>query len=179
MVWAKRPGDPWIHLPWFFTEELPAGGPGGLWLQADGCCGRASWVELEVTPAGNVFLNRGWQAFARARGLVGRRTLHFKYDGAAMLYIKVFREDGRLLGCCPEDDGGDGDHPSNGDGGDGLDSELALSGGREFFSSRGTSSGQSSSDDNYSEPPRHDAWTREDDEAPHRRAPVEEEDNSD
>ena len=36
-------------------------------------------------------LTRGWQTFARARGLGGRWTLHFKYDGLATLYVRVFR----------------------------------------------------------------------------------------
>ena len=51
---------------------------------------------------GNIALARGWQTFARARGLGRRYTLHFKYDGDATLYVRVFGEDGRLIGCCPE-----------------------------------------------------------------------------
>ena len=90
LVWVERPEGTWIHFSRFFTEELPAGGPDSLWLQADGCFSKASWVEVEVTPAGNVFLNRGWQTFARTRGLRGRCTLHFKYDRAATLFVKVF-----------------------------------------------------------------------------------------
>ena len=61
-------------------------------------------MNAEVTAAGNVFLNRGWQPFARARSLHGRCTLQFRYNGAATLYVKVFGEDGRRLGCCPEGD---------------------------------------------------------------------------
>ena len=48
-------------------------------------------------------LAHGWKAFARARGLSERCTLHFKYDRLATLYVRVFGEDGRRAGCCPED----------------------------------------------------------------------------
>ena len=45
--------------------------------------------------------------FARARGLSLRCTLHFKFDGDATLYVRVFGEDGRRIECCPEDNDGD------------------------------------------------------------------------
>ena len=58
-------------------------------------------------------LTRGWQTFARVRGLGERCTLHFKYNGLATLYVRVFREDGRRVGCYSEDGsdnkGGDGE----------------------------------------------------------------------
>ena len=99
VVWSENPVGAWLQLPRFFAGELPAMGPGGLWLQVDGCCSKASWVAVEVFVAGNVALARGWQTFARARGLGRRRTLHFKYDGNATLYVRVFGEDGRRVGC--------------------------------------------------------------------------------
>lgn len=73
VVWLENPADTWLQLPRFFVGELPATGPGGLWLQADGCCSKASWVAVEVSVAGNAALARGCQTFARARGL-GRRA---------------------------------------------------------------------------------------------------------
>ena len=36
--------------------------------------------------------------FARACGLIRWCTLHFKFDGDATLYARVFGEDGRVLG---------------------------------------------------------------------------------
>ena len=42
VVWSNNPGGNWLQLPRFFIGELPAASPGGLWLQADGCCSRAS-----------------------------------------------------------------------------------------------------------------------------------------
>ena len=104
VVWSADPTSTWLQLPRFFVGELPSGAPGGLWLQADGCCSKASWASLEVSVAGNVALTRGWQMFARARGLSQRCTLHFKFDDDATLYVRVFEEDGRRAGCCPEDD---------------------------------------------------------------------------
>ena len=92
-------GQQLLQLPRFFVDELPAPGPGGLWLQADGCCSKASWVAVETSAAGNIALARGWQTFARARGLGRRCTLHFKYDGGSTLYVRVFGEDGCRAGC--------------------------------------------------------------------------------
>lgn len=59
VVWAEKPAGAWLQLPCFFAGALPAGAPGGFWVQADGCCSKASWVEAKVTDAGNVFLNAG------------------------------------------------------------------------------------------------------------------------
>ena len=86
IVWSAKPASTRLPLPRFLLGELPAGAPGGLWLKADGCCSRASWASLEA-------LARGWQTFARARGLSRRCTLHFKFDGDATLYVRVFGED--------------------------------------------------------------------------------------
>ena len=82
-MWSDNLAGNWLHLPCSFVSELPAVGQGGLWLQVDGCCSKASWVTVEVSVAGNVALAHGWQAFARMRGLSRRCTLHFKYDGVA------------------------------------------------------------------------------------------------
>ena len=71
ILWSENPADTWLHLPQFFADELPAAGPGGLWLQADGCCSKASWVATEVSVVGNTALAHGWQTFARVRGLAG------------------------------------------------------------------------------------------------------------
>ena len=68
VVWSERPTGTWLPLPRFFASELPVAGLDSLWLQADGCCSKASWVGVEVSVAGNVTLARGWQAFARTRG---------------------------------------------------------------------------------------------------------------
>ena len=60
VVWSEDPVGTWIQLPRFFAGKLPAGATSGLWVQADGCCSRASWVVVEVSVAGNVALTHGW-----------------------------------------------------------------------------------------------------------------------
>ena len=104
VVWSADQTGTWLQLPRFFIGELPAGAPGGLWLQSDGCCSRASWAALEVSTAEEAALTRGWQKFARARGLRRHCTLHLKFDDDSTLYVRVFGEDGRRAGCCPKDD---------------------------------------------------------------------------
>jgi hypothetical protein len=104
----KRPAGTRLSIPRFFSRALPTG-VDGLWLQADGCCSQASWVSAEFSASGDAYLTRGWQTFARARGLKGRSTLHFHYDGIATLLVRVFGAGGLHVGCCPEDSGDDDD----------------------------------------------------------------------
>ena len=150
-MWSAEPTSTRLPLPRFLLGELPAGAPGGLWLQADGCCSRASWASLEVSAARSLALTRGWQTFARARGLSCRCTLHFKFDGDATLYVRVFGEDGRRVGCCPEGDDR-GREPSSGD--DGEDSACVTGGAQGSPSFSGSSSGGDSSSGGRGQPPR-------------------------
>ena len=80
---------------------------------------------MEISVVRNVALTRGWQTFARARGLSRRCTLHFKFDSDATLYVRVFGEDGHRVGCCPEDNNG-GEVLGLGDGRDEGEDGLAL-----------------------------------------------------
>ena len=110
-------------------------------------------VAVEVSVTGNIALARGWQTFAPARGLGRRCTLHFKFDGDATLYVRVFGEDGRRAGCCPE--ANDGEEVFGlGDGRDEDEGEPALDGDRVSSSYGGSSSGNSSSSGGYDQPPR-------------------------
>ena len=59
IMWSENPADTWLQLLRFFAGELPATSLGGLWLQANGCCSKASWVAVEVSTAGNAVLARG------------------------------------------------------------------------------------------------------------------------
>jgi len=153
VVWSDNPAGNWLQLPLSFVGELPAAGLGGLWLQADGCCSRASWVTAEVSVSGNTAFARGWQTFACARGLGKLCTLHFRYDGDATLYVRVFGEDGHRVWCCPEESDGDeelglGDNRDEGEG------ELAPGGNRGSSSYGGSCSDDSSSSSGYDQPPR-------------------------
>ena len=151
VMWSAGPTSTRLPLPCFLLGELPAGAPGGLWLQADGCCSQASWASLEFSAAGSLALARGWQTFACAHGLRRRCTLHFKFDGDATLYVRVFGEDGRRAGCCPEDDDR-GREPSSGD--DGEDSAHMTGGAQGSQSFSGSSLGGDSSSDGRGQPPR-------------------------
>ena len=42
----------------------------------------------------------GWGEVARACWPKGALAIHFKYDGASMLFVKVFDKDGQCLECC-------------------------------------------------------------------------------
>nr|XP_020192913.1 B3 domain-containing protein Os03g0212300-like [Aegilops tauschii subsp. strangulata] len=90
-------------------------------------------MDVEVSVAGNVFLNRGGQSFARAGGLHGICTLHFRYDSVATLYVRVFGNS-QHSGCFLESDN------------DGDDGQLALDDGRVASGADGSHSGESTSD---------------------------------
>ena len=126
--------------------------------------------------AGNMALTHGWQAFARARGLHGRCTLHFKYDDLATLYMRVFRVNGRRAGCCPEEGSSD-DELGLDDGRDDNEGELAL-GDDRASPSVGGSSGESTSSGDYDQPPRRRALMGGGDGASRRRAPMKREEDS-
>src|SRR4051812_49429397 len=106
--------------------------------------------------------------FARARGLGQRCTLHFKFDGDGTLYVRVFGEDGRRVGCCPEgDDRGQGPHSDD----DGGDNAYSDGGARCSPSSTNSSSGGSSSG-GRSQPPRRNVCLGGGCSSARRRAPV-------
>ena len=77
-----------------------------------------------------------------------RCTLHFKFDGDATLYVRVFGEDGRRAGCCPETNDGK-EVLGLGDGRDEGEGEPA---GCASSSYGGSSLGESSSS-GYDQPP--------------------------
>ena len=153
---------------------MPTFGPGGLWLQADGCCSRASWVTVEVSVAGNIALTRGWQIFALARGLGRRCTLHFKFDSDETLYVRVFGEDGHRAGCYSEVN--DGEEVLGL--GDGQDEEEGGPAGRASSGYGGSSLGDSSSSGGYNQSPRRRSRFEGGSGSSHHRASVEREEGS-
>ena len=122
-------------------------------------------------------LARGWQTFARARGLSCRCTLHFKFDGDATLYMRVFGEDGRRAGCCPKDDDR-GSLPSPGTDQD-EDGDWRTGGGARGSLSFGDPfSGSSSSSGGRDQPPRWRARLGEGSGSARCRGPVKREEGS-
>ncbi len=141
----------------------------------DGCYCRASWATLEISVVGNVALARGWQMFARARGLGRRCTLHFQFDGDATLYMRVFGEDGRHAGCYPEEN--DGEEVLGL--GDGRDEEEGEPAGRASSGYGGSSLGDSSNSGGYDQPPRCRARFEGGSGSSHHRASMKREEESD
>ena len=81
---------------------MPPRGPLELWLQHAECDAPATGEEVEVVSPGKIFMTRGWGEVAHACHAEGALAIHFEYDGASMLFFKVFDEEGRRLECCPE-----------------------------------------------------------------------------
>ncbi|KAE8776614.1 heat shock cognate 70 kda protein 1 [Hordeum vulgare] len=81
-------------------EELT---PLGMWLRPDGCCNGPTWVAMEFNSLIFWFLRRGWKLIALTQGLQDGHVLHFKFDGAAALFMKAFGSTGGRLNCCMED----------------------------------------------------------------------------
>lgn len=74
----------------------------GLWLHVGGCCNGPSWVTVELSPAGFMFLRQGWKSFACSRSMKHGPTLQFRYDGAATLFVKFFGVTGGHMECYTE-----------------------------------------------------------------------------
>ena len=89
----------------------------------------------------------------RSCGLGRRCTLHFRCDGESTLYVRVFGEDGRHVGCFPEDNDG-GEVLGLGDGRNEDEGEPALGTGHASSSYDGSSLGDISSSGGYDQPPR-------------------------
>ena len=50
-------------------------------------------------------MTRGWGEIARVCRSEGALVIHLDYDGASLMFFKVFDEDGRRLECCPRGSG--------------------------------------------------------------------------
>ena len=91
--------------------------------------------------------------------------------------MRVYGEDGRRAGCCPEDSCGD-DELGPDDGRDDAEGELALGDGRGSSSGGGSSYSESSSSGGYDQPPRRRARFEDGGGSSRRRAPVKREEGS-
>ena len=73
--------------------------------QHDGCSAPATEAEVEVVAPGRVYLTRGWGEIARVCRMGGALAIHLEYDGASLMFFKVFDAEGRLLECCTRESG--------------------------------------------------------------------------
>jgi hypothetical protein len=101
VMWAAMPPRTWIHFPQFFSAEMPPRGPLELWLQHADCNAPTTGVEVEVISSGKIFMTRGWGEVARVCRTEGALAIHFEFDGASMMFFKVFDVEGHRLECCP------------------------------------------------------------------------------
>ena len=102
---AAMPPISWIHLPPSFAFEMPPSGALELWLQHADCGTPATGAEVAVVAPGKVFMTRGWGEIAPVCRTVGALVIHLEYDGASLMFFKVFDAEGRRLECCPRESG--------------------------------------------------------------------------
>ena len=102
---AAMPPRSWIRLPPSFAFEIPPRGPLELWLQHADCSSPATGAEVEVVAPGKVYMTRGWAEIARVYRTGGALGIHLEYDGASLMFFKVFDAEGHRLECCPEKGG--------------------------------------------------------------------------
>ncbi|KAE8798959.1 hypothetical protein D1007_25678 [Hordeum vulgare] len=71
---------------------------------------------MEFNSLGFLFLGHGWTSFALAQGLQEGHVLHFKFDGTATLFVKVFGRIGGRLECYMEGGSSGNSNPFGTDG---------------------------------------------------------------
>ena len=62
-------------------------------------------MEVEDVAPGKVYMTRGWGEISRVCRTGGALVIHLEYDGASLIFFKVFDAEGRRLECCPEKGG--------------------------------------------------------------------------
>src|SRR3954469_18351811 len=106
---AAMPPRTWILLPPFFAFAFQQVRLLELWLPHADCSTPATGAEVAITASGEVFMTRGWGEIARCCRTKGALTIHLEYDGASVMFFKVFDANGHRLECCP---GGGGQDPA-------------------------------------------------------------------
>ena len=113
-----------------------------------------------VIAPGEVFMTRGWSEIARVCRTRGALAIHLEYDGASVMFFKVFDANGRQLECSLERGGQDPAAARTGpanrsfDGSSGGGGVGGSSDSGELFTTLETS------DDSYEPPSRHRSWSR-------------------
>ena len=105
-------------------------------------------------------MTRGWSEIARVCRTRGAFAIHLEYDGASVMFFKVFDANGRRLECCPRRGGRD---PATARTGPAVRSLGGSSGGGGVGGS--SDSGElfatpETSDDSYEPPSRRRSWSR-------------------
>lgn len=58
-------------------------------------------LHVEVVAPGKVYMTRGWGEIARVCRSEEALVIHLEYDGASLMFFKVFDAEGCQLECCP------------------------------------------------------------------------------
>src|SRR3954466_7193355 len=98
---AAMPTRTWIRRPPLFSSVFPQGRLLELWLQHADCSTPATEAEVAITASGEVFMTRGWGEIARGCRTRGALMIHLEYDGASVMFFKIFNAIGRRLECGP------------------------------------------------------------------------------
>ena len=93
-VHAAMPPTSWIRLPPSFAFEMPPSGALELWLQHADCGTPATGAEVAVVAPGKVFMTRGRGEIARVCHADDALVIHLEYDGASLIFFKVFDAEG-------------------------------------------------------------------------------------
>ena len=105
-------------------------------------------------------MTRGWSEITRVCRTRGAFAIHLEYDGASVMFFKVFDANGRRLECCPRRGGwdpaaartGPADRSLGGSSGGGGIGGSSDSG--ELFAT------PEMNDDSYEPPSRRRSWSR-------------------
>ncbi|KAE8821837.1 l-ascorbate oxidase-like protein [Hordeum vulgare] len=115
-----------LPLPFAFAKVMSEEKPPMLRLQMHGCGNGAVPVAVEPPGPRFLFLDRGWNSFARAHNFWDGHVLRFKMMADNLLSVKIYGSSGARLDCCEEGSSGT-DSPSSRESGedrsDGSDGE--------------------------------------------------------
>ena len=105
-------------------------------------------------------MTRGWREIARVCRTRGVFAIHLDYDGASVMFFKVFDASGRRLECCPGRGGRDPAAARTGPADRSLGGSSGGGGVRGSSDSGELFATPETSDDSYEPPSRRRSWSR-------------------
>ena len=105
-------------------------------------------------------MTRGWGEIARVCRTRGALAIHLEYDGASVMFFKVFDANGRRLECCPGRGGRDPAAARTGPADRSLGGSSGGGGGGGSSDSCELFKIPETSDDSYKPPSRRRSWSR-------------------
>ena len=105
-------------------------------------------------------MTRGWSEIARVCRTRGAFAIHLEYDGASVMFFKVFDANGRRLECCPGRGGQDAVAARTGPANRSLGGSSGGGGVRGSSDSGELFATPETSDDSYEPPSRLRSWSK-------------------